>query len=55
VIRKDAIEKVNKKDMELNNAKQEAEQIKHRAYEEAEATKKKAAEDIEVIQLTVDF
>ena len=55
VTRKDAIDKVAKKDMELNNAKQEAEQIKHRAYEEAEATKKKAAEDIEVMKLTVDF
>ena len=40
VIRKDAIEKVNKKDMELNNAKQEAEQIKKRAYEEAEPRRK---------------
>ena len=49
VIRKDAIEKVNKKDIELNNAKREADEIKRKAYEEAEATKKKAAEDIEVI------
>ena len=53
VIRKEAIDKVNKKDMELNNAKQEAEQIKKRAYEEAEATKKKAQEDIEVMKSLV--
>ena len=53
VIRKDAIEKVNKKDIELNNAKQEAEQIKKRAYEEAEATKKKAQEDLEVMKSLV--
>ncbi len=53
VIRKDAIDKVNKKDMELNNAKQEAEQIKKRAYEEAEATKKKPQEDIEVMKSLV--
>ena len=50
VIRKDAIDKVAKKDMELNNAKQEAEQIKKRAYEEEEATKKKAEEDIELMK-----
>ena len=49
VIRKEAIDKVNKKDMELVEAKREAEQIKKRAYEEAEATKKKAEEDIKVI------
>ena len=53
VIRRDAIDKVAKKDMELNNAKQEAEQIKKRAYEEAEATKKKAQEDIEVMKSLV--
>ena len=53
MIRKDAIDKVAKKDMELNNAKQEAEQIKKRAYEEAEATKKKAQEDIEVMKSLV--
>jgi hypothetical protein len=53
VIRKEAIDKVAKKDMELNNAKQEAEQIKKRAYEEAEATKKKAQEDIEVMKSIV--
>ena len=41
VIRKDAIDKVNKKDMELNDAKREAEEIKKKAYEDAEATKKK--------------
>jgi hypothetical protein len=53
VIRKDAIDKVAKKDIELNNAKQEAEQIKKKAYEEAEATKKKAEEDIKVMQSLV--
>ena len=53
VIRKDAIDKVNKKDMELNNAKREAEEIKKKAYEEAEATKKKAEEDIKVMQSLV--
>ena len=50
VIRKDAIDKVNKKDMELEAAKREAEEIKRKAYEEAEATKKKAEEDIKVMQ-----
>ena len=49
VIRKDAIDKVAKKDMELVEAKREAEQIKKRAYEEAEATKKKSEEDIKVM------
>lgn len=49
VIRRDAIDKVAKKDVELVEAKREAEQIKKRAYEEAEATKKKAEEDIKVI------
>ena len=49
VIRKDAIDKVNKKDMELEAAKKEAEQIKKKAYEEAEATKKKKEEDIKVM------
>ena len=53
VIRKDAIDKVAKKDMELNNAKQEAEEIKKKAYEDAEATKKKAEEDIKVMQSLV--
>jgi len=53
VIRKDAIDKVNKKDMELNDAKREAEEIKKKAYEEAEATKKKAAEDVEVMKSLV--
>jgi hypothetical protein len=53
VIRKDAIDKVAKKDMELVEAKREAEQIKKRAYEEAEATKKKAVEDIEVMKSLV--
>jgi len=50
VIRKDAIDKVAKKDMELNDAKREAEEIKKKAYEDAEATKRKAAEDIEVMK-----
>jgi len=53
VIRKDAIDKVNKKDMELNDAKREAEEIKRIAREEAEATKKKAAEDVEVMKSLV--
>ena len=53
VIRRDAIDKVNKKDMELVEAKREAEQTKKRAYEEAEATKKKAQEDIEVMKSLV--
>jgi len=53
VIRKDAIDKVNKKDIELNDAKREAEAIKKKAYEEAEATKKKAAEDVEVMKSLV--
>jgi hypothetical protein len=53
VIRKDAIDKVNKKDMELNDAKREAEEIKRKAYEDAEATKKKAAEDVEVMKSLV--
>ena len=53
VIRKDAIDKVNKKDMELNNAKQEADEIKRQAHEYAEATKKKAEEDIKVMQSLV--
>ena len=52
-IRKNAIETVNKKDIELVEAKREAEQIKKRAYEEAEATKKKAQEDIEVMKSLV--
>jgi hypothetical protein len=53
VIRKDAIDKVNKKDIELNDAKREAEEIKRIAREEAEATKKKAAEDVEVMKSLV--
>jgi hypothetical protein len=53
VIRKDAIDKVNKKDMELEDAKREAEEIKKKTYEEAEATKKKAEEDIKVMQSLV--
>jgi hypothetical protein len=53
VIRKDAIDKVNKKEMELNDAKREAEEIKRIAREEAEATKKKAAEDVEVMKSLV--
>ena len=53
VIRKEAIDKVNKKDMELNDAKREAEEIKRIAHAEAEATKKKAADDIEVMKSLV--
>ena len=53
VIRKDAIDKVAKKDMELNDAKREAEEIKKKAYEDAEVTKKKAEEDIKVMQSLV--
>ena len=53
VIIKDAIDKVAKKDMEIVEAKREAEQIKKRAYEEAETTKKKAEEDIKVMQSLV--
>jgi hypothetical protein len=53
VIRKDAIDKVNKKEMELETAKREVEEIKRKAYEEAEATKKKAAEDVEVMKSLV--
>ena len=39
--------------MELNNAKQEADEIKRQAHEYAEATKKKAEEDIKVMQSLV--
>jgi hypothetical protein len=53
VIRKEAIDKVNKKDMELETAKREAEEIKRIAREEAEATKKKAYDDIEVMKSLV--
>ena len=53
VIRKDAIDKVAKKDMELNNAKREADEIKRKAHEYAETTKKKAEEDIKVMQSLV--
>ena len=53
VIRKEAIDKVNRKDLELNDAKREAEEIKRIAREEAEATKKKAAEDVEVMKSLV--
>ena len=49
VIRKDAIEKVAKKDMEIETAKREADEIKRKAHEYAETTKKKAEEDIKVI------
>ena len=52
-IRKNAIETVNKKDIELNNAKQEADEIKRQAHEYAETTKKKAEEDIKVMQSLV--
>ena len=53
VIRKDAIDKVNKKDMELEAAKREADEIKRKAHEYAETTKKKAEEDIKVMQSLV--
>ena len=53
VIRKDAIDKVNKKDIELNTARQEADEIKRQAHEYAETTKKKAEEDIKVMQSLV--
>ena len=49
VIRKDAIDKVNKKDMEIEVAKREADEIKRQAHEYAETTKKKAEEDIKVM------
>ncbi len=52
-IRKNAIETVNKKDIELNNAKREADEIKRKAHEYAETTKKKAEEDIKVMQSLV--
>ena len=41
VIRKDAIDKVAKKDMEIEVAKREADEIKRKAHEYAETTKKK--------------
>jgi hypothetical protein len=53
VIRKDAIDKVNKKDMEIEVAKREADEIKRKAHEYAETTKKKAEEDIKVMQSRV--
>ena len=53
VIRKDAIDKVAKKDMEIEVAKREAEEIKRKAHEYAETTKKKAEEDIKVMQSLV--
>jgi hypothetical protein len=53
VIRKDAIDKVNKKDMELNDTKREEEEIKKKAYEESEVTKRKAVEDVEVMKSLV--
>ena len=53
VIRKDAIDKVNKKDMEIEEAKREADEIKRKAHEYAETTKKKAEEDIKVMQSLV--
>ena len=49
VIRKEAIDKVAKKDMEIETAKREADEIKRKAHEYAETTKKKAEEDIKVI------
>ena len=53
VIRKDAIDKVNKKDMEIEVAKREADEIKRKAHEYAETTKKKAEEDIKMMQSLV--
>ena len=53
MIRKDAIDKVNKKDMEIEVAKREADEIKRKAHEYAEATKKKAEEDVEVMKSLV--
>jgi hypothetical protein len=53
VIRKDAIDKVAKKDMEIEVAKREADEIKRQAHEYAETTKKKAEEDIKVMQSLV--
>jgi hypothetical protein len=53
VIRKEAIDKVNKKDMEIEVAKREADEIKRKAHEYAETTKKKAEEDIKVMQSLV--
>ena len=53
VIRKDAIDKVAKKDMEIEVAKREADEIKRKAHEYAETTKKKAEEDIKVMQSLV--
>ena len=53
VIRKDAIDKVNKKDMEIEVAKREADEIKRKAHEYVETTKKKAEEDIKVMQSLV--
>ena len=41
VIRKDAIDQVAKKDMEIEVAKREADEIKRKAHEYAETTKKK--------------
>ena len=53
VIRKDAIDKVAKKDMEIETTKREADEIKRKAHEYAETTKKKAEEDIKVMQSLV--
>ena len=53
LIRKDAIDKVAKKDMEIEVAKREADDIKRKAHEYAETTKKKAEEDIKVMQSLV--
>ena len=53
VIRKDAIDKVAKKDMEIEVAKREADEIKRKAHEYVETTKKKAEEDIKVMQSLV--
>ena len=45
VIRKDTIDKVNKKDVELNNATREPDEIKRQVHEYVETTKKKSEED----------
>jgi len=41
------------KDMEIDNAKKEAEEIKRKAHEESEIVKKKAEEDVELMKSLV--
>ena len=53
MIRKDAIDKVNKKDMEIEVAKREDDEIKRKAHEYAVTTKKKTEEDTRVMQSLV--